>query len=131
MASTSKAELVRNAFRAWEGGSSREFFSLVAPQVTWRVIGSTPLSGTYEDRATFMAATAPLLNALAEPIKATVLAVHDVGDTVVLQWHGSSRGVNGKPYEQDYCWVIGFRGEEIVDVTAYLDTALINDLLGD
>ncbi len=130
MASTSKAELVRTAFRDWERGSNRAFFALVAADVTWRVIGSTPLSGTYEDRKTFLAATAPLVGALAEPIMATVLAVHDAGDTVVLQWHGSSRGVNGRPYEQDYCWVIGFRGDEIVDVTAYLDTALINDIIG-
>lgn len=125
------AELVRTAFAGWERGDNRPFFQLVSPQVTWRVIGSTKLSGTYTDRASFLAATQGLFERLAEPIVAKVLAVHDVGDTVVLQWEGTSRGVNGRPYQQSYCWVLGFSAGMVTDVVAYLDTALIDDMFAD
>ncbi|MEZ5264048.1 MAG: nuclear transport factor 2 family protein [Acidimicrobiales bacterium] len=135
---TTNAERVRTAFAGWEQGDSRPFFALVSPSVTWRVIGSTALSGTYHDKATFLTTAGRLFGRLAGPIMAEVVAVHDVGDTVVLQWHGRSRGVNGRPYEQDYCWVLRFgesdggRGDaEIVDVVAYLDTALIDDMFAD
>ena len=89
----SNAERVRQAFSHWERGSSAEFFEIVSPTVTWRVIGTTPISATYTDRATFVAATRRLMARLGEPILATIVAVHDVGDTVVLQWEGRSRGL--------------------------------------
>ena len=127
----SNAERVRQAFSHWERGSSAEFFEIVSPTVTWRVIGTTPISATYTDRATFVAATRRLMARLAEPILATIVAVHDVGDTVVLQWEGRSRGLNGRPYEQTYCWVLHFGGELIDDVIAYLDTELVSDMFAD
>ena len=128
---TTNAERVRTAFAGWEQGDSRPFFALVSPSVTWRVIGSTVLSGTHAGRAPFLAVAGRLFERLATPLVARVVAVHDVGDTVVLQWRGSSLGVNGRPYEQDYCWVLRFDGAEIVDVVAYLDTALVDDMFAD
>jgi len=126
------AERVRRAFTHWESGSSREFFELVSPTVTWRVIGSTPISGTFTDKASFVAgATSKLIARLAEPLLATIVAVHDAGDTVILQWEGRSRGLNGRPYQQTYCWVLHFAGGLIDDVTAYLDTGLVSDMFAD
>jgi len=126
------AERVRRAFAHWEQGSSAEFFELVDPDVTWRVIGATPISGTFTDKASFVAgATSKLIARLAEPLLATIVAVHDVGDTVVLQWEGRSVGRNGRPYRQSYCWVLGFEGGLIRNVVAYLDTALVEDMFAD
>ncbi len=126
------AERVRAAFSHWERGSSREFFELVSPTVTWRVIGTTPISGTFTDKASFVAgATGKLIAQLGEPLLATIVAVHDVGDTVILQWEGRSRGRNGRPYEQTYCWVLGFEAGLIRNVIAYLDTALVEDMFAD
>lgn len=123
------AERVRTAFSHWTNGSSREFFALVAPNVRWRVIGTTPLSGTFEDKASFLGSAVQKLTArFAEPLVATGYTVHDAGDTVILQWEGRSTGVNGRPYHQTYCWVLGFRDGLIADVVAYLDTALVNDM---
>ena len=126
------AERVRHAFTHWEGGSSREFFEMVADDVTWRVIGTTAISGTFSGKASFVAGAAgKLLVRLAGPLQATIVAVHDVGDTVVLQWEGRSHGRNGRPYEQTYCWVLGFEGGLIRNVIAYLDTALVADMFAD
>lgn len=128
---TTNAQLVRTAFAGWERGDSRPFFALVSPEVTWRVIGSTALSGTHRGLDTFLGITRRLFDRLAEPLVAEVVAVHDVGDTVVLQWEGNSRGVNGRPYRQSYCWVLRFSGGAISDVVAYLDTALVDDMFAD
>jgi uncharacterized protein len=53
------------------------------------------------------------------------------GDTVVLQWEGTSMGVNGRPYNQSYCWVMRLADGQVVDVVAYLDTALLDDMFAD
>lgn len=132
MSTQSNGELIRTAFTSWEQGDSRPFFSLVADDVTWRVIGSTPVSGTYRSRSEFLGGAAgQLFERFAEPLVARVTAVHEAGDTVVLQWQGTSRGVNGRPYGQDYCWVMRLADAKVVDVVAYLDTALVDDMFAD
>ena len=132
MSTQSNGELVRTAFASWEQGDSRPFFQIVADDVTWRVIGSTPVSGTYHSRSEFLGGAAgQLFERFAEPLVAEVTAVHEAGDTVVLQWQGTSRGVNGRPYNQDYCWVMRLADAKVVDVVAYLDTALVDDMFAD
>jgi ketosteroid isomerase-like protein len=58
-----------------------------------------------------------------------VVAVHEAGDTVVLQWEGTSRGRNGTAYDQSYCWVMQLADGKVKNVVAYLDTALLDRLL--
>jgi ketosteroid isomerase-like protein len=118
--------LISEAFAAWAGGDSRPFFALVADDVNWTVIGSTSISGTFTSKQAFMdGAAGPLTARLAEPIRATVRNVLVDGDNVVLQWEGRSTGVNGRPYDQHYCWVMRLAEGRVVECTAYLDTALI------
>lgn len=121
-------DVVREAFAAWEQGNSGPLFKAVAADVSWRVIGTTPLSGTHHGKVAFRDATQPFTERLAEPIVAKVLAVHDVGDTVIVQWEGTSKGTNGRPYNQSYCWVMHLTDAKIDNVVAYLDTALVNDI---
>ena len=42
--------LVRDAFRPWEEGNSGPFFALIADDVAWTVIGSTPASGVFPSK---------------------------------------------------------------------------------
>ena len=105
MSTQSNGDLVRTAFASWEQGDSRPFFQIVADDVTWRVIGSTPVSGTYHSRSEFLGGAAgQLFERFAEPLVAKVTAVHEAGDTVVLQWQGTSRGVNGRPWPTRRWW---------------------------
>lgn len=125
------AELIRTAFSHWEEGDSKPFFGLVADDVRWTVIGTTEISGTYTSKREFVTATGKLFSRFTGPLLAKIKAVHDVDDMVFLQFHGSSMGVNGRPYEQDYCWVIRVVDDQVREVTAYLDTALLVDMFAD
>ncbi len=129
--SGTNGELVRTAFGSWEKGDNRPFFKLVADDVRWRVIGTTPVSGTYDSKQQFLGATQALFDRFNQPIMAKVQAVHEAGDTVVLQWEGTSQGVNGRPYNQTYCWVMQLDDGRITNVVAYLDTALLDDMFAD
>ena len=46
---------------------------------------------------------------------------------VVLRSHATAR--NGMRFDNRYCWVIRFDGEFIVEVRAYLDSALVQKLI--
>ena len=123
-------KLVADAFAAWEDGDYGPFFEIVADDVTWTVIGSTRISGTYHGKQAFLdGAVGPIHDALAGPIRASVVNVFEDGDHVVLQWTGESTIKSGGPYRQVYCWVMRLAGGKIVESTAYLDTELVSQAL--
>jgi ketosteroid isomerase-like protein len=118
---------VVEAFGHWQQGDSRPFFALVADDVRWTVIGSTPVSGTFTSKAAFMeGAVGPLTGRLDGPIRASVTSVLADGDHVVLQWEGKAASRTDRPYHQTYCWVMRFGDGAIREVTAYLDTELVS-----
>jgi len=47
----------------------------------------------------------------------------------VVEWHGHATSIVERPYDNDYCWVIRVAEDRIVEVTAYLDGALVEELL--
>ncbi len=124
-------QLVRTAFAAWETGDSRPFFALVEDNVTWTVIGSTPVSGTHTSKEAFLAAAGLLFDKLDGPIIAKVDEVITAGNRVVLRWAGTGMGRNGRPYDQTYCWVLGLTSGRITDVVAYLDTEMVDAMFAD
>jgi ketosteroid isomerase-like protein len=132
MGATENKRIIAEAFAAWEHGDYEPFFKVVADGVRWTVIGSTPISGTFEGKQAFLeGAVVPLHDRLAGPIQATVLNIFGDGDQVILQWRGESAGRNGRPYHQTYCWVMRLAGGLVVEVTAYLDTGLVAAMYDD
>jgi ketosteroid isomerase-like protein len=120
-------QLVGDAFAAWGRGDSKPFFAIVADDVTWTVIGTTPISGTYTSKKAFLdGAVRQLSGRLQGPILADVKGVNADGDMVFLRWEGKSTGPGERPYEQTYCWALRLAGGKVVEVTAYLDTELVS-----
>lgn len=129
MSTAENKKLIQDAFAAWARGDGNAFFNLLADDVRWTVIGSTPVSRTYPSRAAFVeGAVKPLTTRLAEPIVPTIRDIIADGDRVVLQWDGRSSGKNGTIYHQTYCWVMRMADGKVREGTAYLDTDLINQL---
>jgi len=51
------------------------------------------------------------------------------GDTAAVELKANGTAKNGYPFKNEYCWVCRFEGEKIVEVRAYLDSALVNKVL--
>jgi uncharacterized protein len=120
-------ELVRKAFRPWESGESGPFFELIADDVRWTVIGTTPASGVFESKQALVdAAFGPLLDRLDGPLIATFREVAADGDRVFLRFDSEGRTKRGGlRYGQVYCWAMTMRDRQIVEIVAYLDTELL------
>jgi ketosteroid isomerase-like protein len=59
---------------------------------------------------------------------AGVLSFIAEGDLAVVEWHGHATSIAERPYDNDYCWVIRVAEDRIVEVTAYLDGTLVEEL---
>jgi ketosteroid isomerase-like protein len=125
-ASDDNKRVVREAFRPWEEGDSGPFFALIAEDVRWTVIGSTPVSGVYESKQALVeAAFGPLLERLAGMLSTRFVDVAAEGDKVFLRFESSGVAKTGLHYEQVYCFAMVMREQRIVEIAAYLDTELL------
>jgi uncharacterized protein len=127
---TIQADYVRTLFANLESGRTPAFFDHVAEDVKWTVMGTHPLTGTYHTKADFLAHTFTRLNKLLK--EGVVLRVTNVlvdGDTAGVELQSLSTALNGKPFNNRYCWVARFSNGNIVEARAYLDSALIQQLI--
>lgn len=123
-------EIVEKAVEAWVAGDEKAFWRLLAEDVEYSVIGTTPASGTYRGRqAFFEGALFPMSALMSQSPTPTEIDILADGNRVVLMWTGAG-GVmlNGAPYENRYCWVLDVEEGEIKRVKAYLDTELVTAL---
>jgi ketosteroid isomerase-like protein len=127
---TVQAGYVENLFANLENGKSGAFFEHVADDVNWTVMGTHPLAGTYHTKADFLAHTfARLDKILKEGVVLRVTNILVDGESAAVELESLSTALNGKPFDNTYCWVVRFSNEIIVEVRAYLDSALVQRLI--
>ncbi len=106
------------------------FFEHVADDVQWKVMGTHPLAGTYTSKDDFLAKTFGRLDPLMRnEVRLAIVGVHLAADFAIAELRATCTAIDGKPYDNTYCWVCRFDGESIVEVRAYLDSALVSDLI--
>ena len=122
---------VRHAFESVGRGELAPLTALLAPDVVYTLIGSTPVSGTHRGRdAVVRHLFGPLTAALAGPLVFTIQRLLRDGDCVVMQAQGHARLRSGAPYDNVYCLVFRFGDGAVRDVTEYLDTGLVQRAFG-
>jgi uncharacterized protein len=127
---TLHASYVRSLFAKLEHGKSDAFFEHVADDVNWTVMGTHPLAGSYHTKSSFLAHTFARLNKILK--EGVVLRVTDVlvdGDSAAVEMESLSTALDGKPFDNRYCWIVHFSNGTIVEVRAYLDSALVQRLI--
>nr|WP_319374527.1 nuclear transport factor 2 family protein [uncultured Methanobacterium sp.] len=121
---------VENLFKNLETGNSDNFFEQVSDDVSWTVMGTHPLAGTYHSKEDFISHTFERLNRILE--EGVILKVKNIliqDDTAVVEMESVSTALNGKPFNNTYCWVVYFQDEVFIEVRAYVDSALVQKVI--
>jgi len=127
MSTTEKNKrLVLEALGPFEKGDSGPFFDLIAEDVKWTVIGTTPMSGVYHSKQKmFDKAIHPLMDRLEDGLRTKFVDLVGEGDKVILRFEASGVAKTGMPYDQAFCWAMVMRDGRIVEIADYLDTDLL------
>jgi uncharacterized protein len=125
MSAAENKKIVENAFTQWLAGDSAAPFRLLAKNVHWTVIGTTPISAAYKSKREFLTGAGPLMDHLATPIKPELVGITAVDDKVILEFKAHAIAKNSTVYDQVYCWVMRMENGEVVEGKAYLDTDLL------
>jgi len=93
----------------------------LAEDVKWNILGNSSIIGKEE-----VLEVAKMQQLESFPV-ITIKNIVAEGDYVVIESTGKATTKNGQPYNQTYCEVFTFKGEQLIEITTYLDTALSNE----
>lgn len=117
---------VRQIFKDLESGDGKGFFDHVANDVDWIVEGTHTLAGHYHSKADFLEHTfEKLAKVLPQGTQLHVEHALVSGDWAVVELRSDATAKNGFRFDNRYCWVCRFVNGTIVEVRAYLDSALV------
>ena len=123
--------IIQAAFDDWATGTGGPF-ALLAPDATWTIVGSSPVSRTFSNRQEFLDVVIDPFNArLATPLIPVVRALYADGDTVIAFFDATATATatakDGKPYTNTYTWYLRMRDGDIIEATAFFDTIEFTD----
>lgn len=130
MTAAQNKQLLQNIFAETAKGNGRPFVQALADEVSWTIIGSTAWSKTYRGKQAVLAELLGPLNAqLADGNRITAHRLIAEDDCVVVEARGHNVTKAGDPYQNSYCWIFRLVDGQVVELTEYADTALIDAVL--
>ncbi|MGC2698437.1 MAG: nuclear transport factor 2 family protein [Candidatus Angelobacter sp.] len=131
MTTSENKQLLQNIFAELAQGNSRPLVESMADDFRWTVTGSTKWSRSYDGKQTVLKELlAPLRSMIADRIKTTAHRFIAEGDHVVVEARGNNTTKTGVPYNNTYCFVVRLGDGKLLEITEYMDTALVTSVLG-
>ena len=123
--------LVTKAYDGLAKGDPTHFTALFAPDIEWRVMGSSAWSKHLKGlEAVQRDLVGPLFARIDGPYLTTAELVLADGDRVAVIAKGNAATVDGGRYDNDYCFVFRMCDGRIMEVREYMDTILADKALG-
>jgi len=127
MSADHNKKVVQQFYEASNRGDMDTCLGLIADDIRWTNIGTTSLSGTFEGKEELgEKLLGPLFGRLKDGIRTTVHLLIAEGDYVVAQTSGVAETIDGRAYNNTYCWIIRMREGKFAELTEYMDTALLS-----
>ena len=127
----SNRSLITKAFEGLRHGDPSHFMPLFDEDIEWRVMGSSAWSKHAKGLANVERdLVGPLFARFAGPYLNIPELILADGDHVVVLAKGDAETVEGKRYDNDYCFVFRMQDGKIVEVREYMDTILADAALG-
>ena len=130
MTTSDNKQLLQRIFASLAECDSRPFADAMAEDFRWIMKGKTAWSRTYEGRDVVREELIkPLYAQFTDEYANTASRIFADGDYVIVECEGRVTTKAGKPYNNQYCLIFRLENGKIKEMTEYLDTALVNDVL--
>jgi ketosteroid isomerase-like protein len=130
MNTTNNKETIQHIYACLSDGDSKPLLAAMADETRWHMIGDTRWSGSYNGKQDIIERLLkPLRERFATRYRCAANRIVAEGDMVVAECRGEVRTKDGMDYNNSYCNVFKFDGGKVVEITEYLDTALVDRAL--
>ena len=124
-------QIVQQFFDAGNRGDMDTCFGLIADDIRWTNVGTTSLSGVYRGKTELMEKLlGPLFGQLKQGIHMQVHRLVAEGDHVVAHASGTAETLDGRPYNNSYCWIIRVQDGQLAELIEFVDTELVTSVFG-
>lgn len=92
--------------------------------------GPSPLAGTYHNKEDLFLIPSKRLNKILK--EGVVLEFKNIfidGEVAIVEMESLSTALNGKLFNNTYCWITRFENGIIVEVRAYVDSAIVQKVM--
>ncbi len=123
---------MKDLFSHLENNNAAEFFKSVVDDVEWKVMGKHPLGGIYNSKEDFLNSTFRRLNKILKDgviLKVEDIFIDESKNVAIVEMESISVTKDGKPFDNIYCWIVHFNGDKITKVHAYVDSALVKQVI--
>ncbi len=132
MSAIDNKKLMQEIFAGLANRDGTLFTERMADDFRWINIGSNKWSGTFDGKeAVLRDLLGPLRTKLMERSRTVAHRFFADGDYVIVEARGDNLTRQGKPYNNEYCFVFYLSEGKIKEVKEYSDTALGEAVLGD
>lgn len=132
MTANENKQLLQDIFAELGKGNPRPFVESMADDFSWTVTGTTKWSRRYEGKQAVLSELFGVLRTrIAGPVTTIAHRFIADGDYVAVEARGKNTTVDGRPYNNTYCFVFRLSRGKLQEVTEYLDTELVTSALGE
>jgi uncharacterized protein len=108
----------------------QEFLDRLTADATWTIPGDWPgISGTKDRSAIERFVRVGLPAGFPTGVAMDLLAVHQDGDHVTVELIARAQTSKGRHYENNYCFVLQFRDQQVSAIREYMDTMYADTVL--
>ena len=130
MSAAENKELMTEIYEELAKGNRMPFRNAMAEDFRWIMKGKTAWSKTYEGRkAVREELIQPLFEQFSDQYAMHLRRIFADGDYVIVESEGRVTTKSGKPYNNQYCLIFRLEHGKIKEMTEYLDTALVDEVL--
>jgi len=117
---------MQEIFDGLSKGNFEPFTEVMAEDFRWRWMGTGQWSHTFDGRESVINELfAAVKSTLTEPFEVIAHRFIAEGDYVVIEHTGQNTTIEGKPYNNKYCWVCRFSEGKLLELREYMDTELV------
>ena len=130
MGAAENKQLLQHVYAGLAQSDARPFVAAMAEEFCWTMPGSTAWSRTYAGKQAVVRELFPALRAaLGDRVTTVAHRFIADGDHVVVEARGRNVTRAGVPYENTYCFVFRLAGGKLAELTEYMDTQLVAQVL--
>jgi uncharacterized protein len=132
MSTEANLEAMRAMLLPLAEGDSSAFVRGLADDISWRVAGAFPWSGTYRGKEALRKELfGVVMTRMKQPYRVAIKHLSGAGEFVTVELHGVDNAtLDGKPYPQQYCWICRLQDGKLKEVTEFADTYLVMNVIG-
>lgn len=131
MSTSDNKQRMQNIFNELSQGKLDPFIDIMAEDMQWTWMGTEQWSHTFKGKESVVnELLAAVKSTLTEPFEVVAHRFIAEGDYVVIEHTGKNTTPDGRPYNNNYCWVCRFSDGKLRELHEYMDTELVTKTFG-